>query len=68
VRVRVDGLAPRLEQYQPGDRVQVTVARRDKLTTIDVTLGADPGRPWRLEPRPDATADQKANVVKWLGQ
>jgi len=68
VRVRVDGLAPRLEQYQPGDRVQVIVARRDKLTTIDVTLGADPGRPWRLELRPDATAEQKANVVKWLGQ
>jgi predicted metalloprotease with PDZ domain len=68
VRVRVDGLAARLEQYQPGDRVQLTVARRDKLTSIDVTLGVDPGRPWRLELRPDATAEHKANVVKWLGQ
>ena len=68
VRVRADGFAARLEQYRPGDRVQVLVARRDKLTPIDVTLGADPGRPWRLELRPDATADQKANVLKWLGQ
>jgi predicted metalloprotease with PDZ domain len=68
VRVRVDGLASRLEQYRPGDRVQVLVARRDKVMPIDVTLGADPGQPWRLVLRPDATAEQKANVVKWLGQ
>ena len=68
VRVRADGLGARLEQYRPGDRVQVLVARRDRLTPIDVTLGADAGRPWRLELRPDATAEQKARVAKWLGQ
>jgi predicted metalloprotease with PDZ domain len=68
VRVRADGLAGRLEQYRPGDRVQVLVARRDRLTPIEVTLGSDAGRPWRLELRPDATADQKAHVRHWLGQ
>jgi predicted metalloprotease with PDZ domain len=68
VRVRADALAARLEQYRPGDRAQVLVARREKLMPIDVTLGADPGRPWRLELRPDATAEQKANIVRWLGQ
>ena len=68
VRVRVDGLAARLEQFRLGDRVQVLVARRDRLTPIEVTLGGDPGRPWQLELRPDATAEQKANVLKWLGQ
>jgi predicted metalloprotease with PDZ domain len=66
--VRADALAARLEQYRPGDRAQVLVARREKLMPIDVTLGADPGRPWRLELRPDATAEQKANIVRWLGQ
>jgi len=68
VRVRADGLTNRLEQYRPGDRVQVLVARRDRLTPIDVTLGADPGRPWRLELRPDATDQQKSRVAAWLGQ
>ena len=29
---------------------------------LDVTLGPEPGRPWRLEPLPDATAEQKARV------
>jgi predicted metalloprotease with PDZ domain len=68
VRVRADALTNRLDQYRPGDRVQVLVARRDKLTPIDVTLGADPGRPWRLELRPDATSEQKDHIAKWLGQ
>lgn len=61
VRVRAaDGLAPRLAQYRPGDKVSVTLARRDRVMTIDVTLGTDPGRPWRLEPSPTATDEQKA--------
>jgi predicted metalloprotease with PDZ domain len=68
VRVRPEGLAARLEQYRPGDKVHVLVARRDKLTRLDVTLGTDPGRPWRLELRPDATEEQKARVLAWLGQ
>jgi predicted metalloprotease with PDZ domain len=68
VRVRADGLVGRLEQYRPGDRVEVLVARRDRLTPIEVTLGEDPGRPWRLELRPDASEAQKANILRWLGQ
>jgi predicted metalloprotease with PDZ domain len=66
VRVRADGLAARLEQYKPGDKVSVTMARRDRLMKIDVTLGTDPGRPWRLEPLPTATAEQKARLTAYL--
>jgi len=60
VRVRAEGLATRLAQYRPGDKVSLLVARRDRLMTLNVTLGADPGRPWRLEPAPNATDEQKA--------
>jgi predicted metalloprotease with PDZ domain len=66
VRVRADGLTARLDQYKPGDKVSVTVARRDRLMKIDVTLGTDPGRPWRLEPLPIATAEQKARLTAYL--
>ena len=60
VRVRPgDGLAARLAQYRPGDKIAVLVARRDRLMKLDVTLGADPGRPWRLEQAPNATDEQK---------
>ncbi|MDP2055705.1 MAG: PDZ domain-containing protein [Acidobacteriota bacterium] len=68
VRVRADGLAARLELYKPGDKISVLVARRDKLTRLEVTLGADPGRPWRLEVSPTATDEQKARLLAWTGQ
>jgi predicted metalloprotease with PDZ domain len=60
VRVRADALPARLDQYRPGDKVSVQVARRDRLMSLDLTLGTDPGRPWRLEPLPTATDEQKA--------
>ena len=62
VRVRADGLAARLGQYKPGDKVSVTVARRDRLLKLDLTLGPEPGRAWRLEPLPSATAEQIARL------
>jgi predicted metalloprotease with PDZ domain len=68
VRVRADGLAARLEQYRPGDKIVMLVSRRDRLTKVDVTLGAEPGRAWRLEVNPDATDAQKAQLNAWLGR
>ncbi len=68
VRVRPDGLAARLEQYKPGDKISVLVARRDRVTRIDVTLAPEPGRPWRLEIDPDATEAQKFRLISWIGQ
>ena len=62
VRVRADGLATRLGQYKPGDKVTVTVARRDRLMKLDLTLGPEPGSAWRLEPLPSATAEQSARL------
>jgi predicted metalloprotease with PDZ domain len=51
VRVRADRLDERLEQYSPGDRISVLVARRDRLLSLDVTLDVEPAKSWRLEPR-----------------
>ncbi len=45
VRVRADGLAARLEQYKAGDKVQLLVARRDRLTTPGRDPGVRPGPP-----------------------
>ena len=64
VRVRADGLAARLAQYRPGDKISMLVARRDRLTKIDVTLGADPGRPWRLEPAPERDGLSRRRVSR----
>jgi predicted metalloprotease with PDZ domain len=68
VRVRAGQLDQRLEQYKPGNRVRVTVARRDLLRSIDVTLGAAPGTAWSLAIRPDAGAAHKARFTAWTGE
>jgi predicted metalloprotease with PDZ domain len=49
-RVRADRLENRLEQYRPGDRVTLVVARREQLMRFDLTLAAEPPKSWRLEP------------------
>jgi predicted metalloprotease with PDZ domain len=48
-RVRADRLENRLEQYKPGDRVTLLVARREQLMKLPVTLGPEPAKTWRLE-------------------
>ena len=68
VRVRADGLAGRMDQYKPGDKVSVLVARRDRVVKFDVTLGPEPGRSWRLETLANATEEQKARLSAWIGQ
>ena len=67
-RVRADQLATRLEQYRPGDKVSLLVARREQLTRIDVTLGREPAEGWRLEPDPIATPEQQARLKAWQGE
>lgn len=68
VRVRGDGLAARLEFYKPNDKVAFLIARRDRLMRLDVTLGAEPGRLYRLEVDPDASEAQKYRLISWMGQ
>ena len=68
VRVRADGLGARMDQFKPGDKVSVLVARRDRLAKFDVTLGPEPGRNWRLETIANATVEQKARFTAWAGQ
>jgi len=65
-RVRADQLAQRLDQYKPGEKVRLLVARRDQLMTIELELGAEPGRQWRLEVDPAATDTQRRQRDRWL--
>ena len=66
-RVRADQLAVRLDNYRPGDRVMLLMARRDKLMRLDLTFGETPGI-WQLELKADATPAQKDHLDHWLGK
>lgn len=65
-RVRADDLNNRLDSYQPGERIEVLVARRDKLISLPIELKADERKNWQLEVIPEATAEQIAAVKSWL--
>jgi predicted metalloprotease with PDZ domain len=65
-RVRADQLALRLEQYKPEDKIALLVARREQLHRLDVRLGVEPPRQWRLEIGPNATESQARARDKWL--
>jgi predicted metalloprotease with PDZ domain len=65
-RVRADRLENRLDQYRPGDRVTLLVARREQLLRLDLTFGSEPPRSWRLEVNPTAQESQQSARQKWL--
>jgi hypothetical protein len=44
----------------------VLVARREQLQRLDVRLGSEPPREWRLEIDPNATAEQVRQRERWL--
>ena len=65
-RVRADRWDNRLEQYKPGDKVTLLVARREQLTRLPLTFATDPPRQWRLEVNPSATGTQRQQRSHWL--
>lgn len=65
-RVRLEQWETRLEQYRPGDQVSVLLARRDRLRRLNVTLGTEPPKRWKLEVHPEASEAQHARRAAWL--
>lgn len=64
-RVRPDQWEARLEAFKPGDRVPLLVARRERLITLELVLGVEPQKVWRLEGAGDAP-EAKARLAEWL--
>jgi predicted metalloprotease with PDZ domain len=65
-RVRPAQWPSRLENYRPGDVVEVLVARRDKLVPLKLPLVQEKPEAWTLEVKPDATEAQKKRLRTWL--
>jgi predicted metalloprotease with PDZ domain len=66
-RVSEATLDERLADRQPGDRVTLTLFRRDELREVTLALGQRPYNKVEITPRPDATAEQRALYAGWLG-
>ncbi len=65
-RVTPDQWPARLQNYRPGDKTTLTIARRLRLMAIEVTVEKEPAK-LRLEVEPKATDAQKGRLTSALG-
>ena len=65
-RVAADRFDARLDQYRPGDRVRVMLARRDQMLGLVLTLGTEPARHGRLILDPMAPEAAVQQRTRWL--
>jgi predicted metalloprotease with PDZ domain len=65
-RVMPDGWAQRLEQYAPGDVIELLISRRDRIIPVKIALGEEPAHRWQLGLIANAAADQKRHLDDWL--
>ncbi|MBK9234512.1 MAG: M61 family metallopeptidase [Anaerolineae bacterium] len=56
----------RLDGYHPGDRVTLTLFRRDELRQAEVTLGVRPFNRLQMRPAAAVTEAQQALFSQWL--
>jgi predicted metalloprotease with PDZ domain len=61
------GLIARADERRPGEVLQVTLFRREKLLTVPVTLGARPLELAWLAKVEQPTDAQRAAYEAWLG-
>lgn len=66
-KVDASSFLARCEEKRPGDRIVVTVFRRDRLTEIPVTLGSRPLDAAYLAFVDKPTDAQKAAYQSWIG-
>ncbi len=65
-RLTPDAWPDRLGMYQPGQELELIVARRGRLKQLTICLGRKPAHNWQLEIDPAATSDSRQNLNQWL--
>ena len=65
-RVTADQLNRRLDEYKPGERIGLLIARRGQLLRQELVLSSQPRTPWDLEVDPAATDAQRSRLAAWL--
>jgi predicted metalloprotease with PDZ domain len=65
LRVDARTLIERLQQFRPGDRLDVLIARRDAIRTLGLVLAETPTS-WKLEVDPDAPPEAAKTREAWM--
>ena len=64
--VTKDSWMKTLARYKPGDSVPVTVKRDRRTIKANLVLGQPERFEYKIEEKPDATAEEKALRAAWL--
>jgi predicted metalloprotease with PDZ domain len=67
LKVGSNQLSDRLKDYQPNDKIQISVFHQDELRTYTVTLAAPRPQKYQLQPVPNPDVTQQENFAGWLG-
>jgi predicted metalloprotease with PDZ domain len=67
VRVNLETWDARLAEKRPGDKIALTLFRRDDLRRIEITLGGRVVAPYSIVPVAQPNADQQRLYQSWLG-
>ncbi|MEO8125923.1 MAG: PDZ domain-containing protein [Bryobacteraceae bacterium] len=65
-RIRPDQWDARLSSFRPGEKIAVSILRRNVPMQIEVVLGKEPANRWALEPDPLSGAAQRRQRDLWL--
>ena len=65
-RIRPEQWDAKLSNYRPGEKIAVSITRRNTVMHIEVVVGREPGSQWDLETDPQATAGQRRHRDAWL--
>ena len=67
IKVGINQLGHRLQDYQPKDTIEITVFHQDELWNHKVTLGKPRPHKYQLRPVENPSTSQKDNFLGWLG-
>lgn len=65
-RVSSEQLSSRLQNYQAGDTISITIFHQDQLKTLAVTLAEAQPSSYQVVKNPQASAQQQQNFQGWL--
>lgn len=67
-RVTASNWNTRLKQYQPGESVEVLIARREHIERLRIVLGEEPSASWKLAITKEPSDAQMQQFKVWLHQ
>ncbi|MEH2072406.1 MAG: M61 family metallopeptidase [Nostoc sp.] len=67
IKITAGGLSDRLKDYQPSDKIEVTVFHQDELRTYSITLASPNPTRYQVKPVDSPDSTQQRNFTDWLG-